>query len=115
MSLEHGLAKEGIFLIGDNDNEYFVTTGNQISMANALRLRGILDKVNSMDKEALKTLYHETMETTTISDKGGAGLGFIDMKKKTGTEYEYYLEPLDANTCFFILTIRIEKAMANEL
>ena len=49
------------------------------------------------------------MENTTISEKGGAGLGFIDIKKRTGTEYEYYFEPLDAEHCFFILTIRIRK------
>lgn len=109
-SLEHGLAKEGIFLIGDNESEYFVTTGNQISMNNAIRLRNMLDKINSMDKEQLKELYRTTMETTGISSKGGAGLGFIDMKKKTGTEYEYYLEPQDEHSCFFILTVRIEKA-----
>lgn len=114
-SLEQGLAKEGIFLIGDNETEYFVTTGNQISMQNAINLRGILDRVNALDKDELKALYRTVMETTGISEKGGAGLGFIDMKKKTGTEFEYYLEPLDEHSCFFILTIRIEKAAASAL
>lgn len=108
-SLEDGLAKDGIFLIGDNDYEYYVTTGNQISMDNAVRLRDILDRVNSLDKEELKALHKTTIQSTTISEKGGAGLGFIDIKKKTGTEYEYYFEPLSADHCFFILTIRIRK------
>lgn len=108
-SLEDGLAKDGIFLIGDNDYEYYVTTGNQISLDNAVRLRDILDRVNSLDKEELRSLHKTTMENTTISEKGGAGLGFIDIKKRTGTEYEYYFEPLDADHCFFILTIRIRK------
>lgn len=108
-SLEDGLAKDGIFLIGDNDYEYYVTTGNQISLDNAVRLRDILDRVNSLDKEELRSLHKITMENTTISEKGGAGLGFIDIKKRTGTEYEYYFEPLDAEHCFFILTIRIRK------
>ena len=44
-----------------------------------------------------------------ISDKGGAGLGFLDMAKKTGTKFEYYFEPLDDEKCFFILTIRVAK------
>ena len=108
-SLEDGLAKDGIFLIGDNDYEYYVTTGNQISMDNAVRLRDILDRVNSLDKDELKALHKTTIQSTTISEKGGAGLGFIDIKKKTGTEYEYYFEPLSADHCFFILTIRIRK------
>lgn len=108
-SLEAGLAKEGIFLIGDNETEYYVTTGNQIELDNAVRLRDILDRINSLDQEELKSLYRTTMENTTISDKGGAGLGFLDIRKKTGTEYEYYFEPIDPKYCFFILTIRIKK------
>lgn len=108
-SLEHGLAKEGVFLIGDNMTEYFVTTGNRISIHNAIRLRNVLDKINDLDQEELKALYKTAMLNSELSDKGGAGLGFIDMAKKTGTKYEYYFEPLDDNSCFFILTIRISK------
>lgn len=108
-SLEEGLAKEGIFLIGHNESEYFVTTGNSISLDNAVRLRNVLEKINSLDKDEIKLLYRAAMEYSEISDKGGAGLGFIDMAKKTGTKYEYYFEPTDADSCFFILTIRIEK------
>lgn len=108
-SLEDGLAKDGIFLIGDNEHEYYVTTGNQITLDNAVRLRDMLDRVNSMNKEELREFHKLTMQSTTISDKGGAGLGFIDIKKRTGTEYEYYFEPISADHCTFILTIRISK------
>ena len=108
-SLEEGLAKEGIFLIGNNENEYFITTGNQIPITDAIRLRGVLDDVNALDKDALKKRYMAKMESTMISDKGGAGLGFLDMAKKTGTKFEYYFEPLDDEKCFFILTIRVAK------
>lgn len=108
-SLENGLAKEGVFLIGDNDIEYFVTTGNRISIQNAIRLRNVLDKINDLDEDEIKSLYKTAMQNSEISEVGGAGLGFIDMAKKTGTKYEYYFEPLDDNFCFFILTIRIAK------
>ncbi|VXD19355.1 SiaB family protein kinase [Marinoscillum sp. 108] len=108
-SLEEGLAKEGVFLIGDNETEYFVTTGNRISMPNAIRLRDVLDKINELDRDEIKALYKTAMMNSELSEKGGAGLGFIDMAKKTGTKYEYYFEPLDNESCFFILTIRISK------
>ena len=108
-SLEDGLAKEGIFLIGDNAEGYFVTTGNQILIENAIRLRNVLDKINALDEEEVKALYKTAMMNSEISEVGGAGLGFIDMAKKTGTKYEYYFEPLDEKYCFFVLTIRISK------
>lgn len=108
-SLEQGLAKDGIFLIGHNDDEYYVTTGNQIETENAVRLRDTLDHINALDKEGLKELHKKKLEEGEISDVGGAGLGFIDIKKRTGTEYEYYFEPVDPKYCFLILTIRILK------
>ena len=40
-SLESGLVKQGIFLIGHNQNEYFITTGNNIEIKNAVMLRDI--------------------------------------------------------------------------
>ncbi len=108
-SLEEGLAKDGIFLIGHNENEYYVTTGNQIYTDNAVHLRDTLDYINALDKEGLRELHKIKMAEGQISDVGGAGLGFIDIKKRTGTEYEYYFEPQDDKHCFFVLTIRILK------
>lgn len=108
-SLEQGLAKDGIFLIGHNEDEYYVTTGNQITTENTIALRDTLDKINALDKDGLREMHKKAMFEGEISDVGGAGLGFIDIKKKTGTEYEYYFEPLSAEHCFFILTIRILK------
>lgn len=107
--LERGLAQEGIFVIGNNESEYYVTTGNQIENENVVHLRNMLDHINALDKDGLRELYKEKMEAGSISKVGGAGLGFIDIKKKTGTEYEYYFDPIDEKFCFFVLTIRILK------
>jgi len=108
-SIEKGLVKDGVFLIGHNDQEYFVSTGNQISTENAFRLRNTLDYINSLDEQGIKDLYRSTMQETEISEQGGAGLGFIDIAKKTGTKFEYYFEPDSETTCFFVLTIRVAK------
>ncbi|MFY0688728.1 MAG: SiaB family protein kinase [Cyclobacteriaceae bacterium] len=107
-SLEDGLAKDGIFLIGHNDDsEYFVTTGNQIMIDNAMRLRDVLEQINKLDNDGLKDLYRYKLQNSQLSDVGGAGLGFVDMAKKTGTKYEYYFEQTDDKYCFFVLTVRI--------
>ncbi|MEQ9468587.1 MAG: SiaB family protein kinase [Ekhidna sp.] len=108
-SLEQGLVKKGIFLIGHNESEYFITTGNNIEIKNAVVLRDILDNVNAQDADGLKQLYFQAMENSELGETGGAGLGFIDMAKKTGTKYEYYFEPDSETSCFFILTMRIAK------
>jgi len=108
-SLEEGLVKDGIFLIGHNEQEYFITTGNDISLQNAITLRDILDNINNLDEAGIKELYKSAMSKSELGATGGAGLGFIDMAKKTGTKYEYYFEPDSEDSCFFILTIRVNK------
>lgn len=108
-SLEHGLVKKGIFLIGHDKKEYFITTGNRIELNSAMVLRDALDKINSLDADGIKQMYREAMETSELGETGGAGLGFIDMAKKTGTQYEYYFEPISEKSCFFILTMRVPK------
>ena len=108
-SLESGLVKKGIFLIGHDQKEYFITTGNNIEIKSAVALRNILDKINSLDTQGLRELYFSAMENSGIGETGGAGLGFIDIAKKTGTQYEYYFEPESETSCFFILTMRVSK------
>ena len=108
-SLEQGLVKKGIFLIGHNEEEHFITTGNSIDMKSVVPLREILDNINSLDATGIKKLYFEAMENSELGETGGAGLGFIDMAKKTGTKYEYYFEPENENSCFFVLTMRVAK------
>ncbi|MEO9870425.1 SiaB family protein kinase [Ekhidna sp.] len=108
-SLEDGLVKEGIFLIGHDEKEYFITTGNNIQIKSAISLRDILDKINALDADGVKQMYRDAMENSELGDTGGAGLGFIDIAKKTGTKYEYYFEPDSEDACFFILTMRVSK------
>ena len=108
-SLEQGLVKKGIFLIGHNENEYFITTGNNIEIKSAITLRDVMDKINSLDADGIKQLYRDAMMNSEIGETGGAGLGFIDIAKKTGTKYEYYFEPDSETSCFFILTMRVSK------
>ncbi len=108
-SLEQGLVKKGIFLIGHNKKEYFITTGNNIELKSAVTLRDILDNINAMDADGIKQMYRDAMENSELGETGGAGLGFIDMAKKTGTKYEYYFEPDSETSCFFILTMRVPK------
>jgi hypothetical protein len=108
-SLEEGLAKTGIFLIGNDHNQYFITSGNGISNENIPALKSLIDNINSLNQDELKQLHKEKMRETAISDKGGAGLGFIDIARKTGNPLEYHFEPIDENNSFFLLKTIISR------
>jgi len=72
-------------------------------------LTKILDHINTLDKEGLKELYKTQMREGRLSEKGGAGLGFIDIARKTGRKLHYHFLPIDDETHFFILTSTISR------
>ena len=101
--------KRGVFLIHKDESQYGVTTGNIVAIENIKDLKEQLDLINSLDKEGLKKLHKEQIKGGTLSDKQGAGLGFIDIAKKTGNPLEYHFLDIDDQVSFFILTSRIER------
>ena len=98
-----------IFMIGKQDSAYIITSGNPIKNEDVAHLRSKLDQINSLDKEGLKQLYKDIIKSTSLSDKGGAGLGFVDMARKSGSPLEYDFERLDDQYSFFSLRTKIAK------
>ncbi len=99
----------GIFLVSKGENEYSVTTGNAIDNDRIEEMTEMLETINKMDKDELKGLYKRQMKEGRLWDKGGAGLGFIDIKRKTGKELEYHFLPISNDTSFFLLTSTISR------
>ena len=102
-------AGRGIFMVSKGDVEYHVTTGNVIENAKIEELTRILDNINILDKEGLKQLYKTQMREGRLSEKGGAGLGFIDIARKTGRKLEFHFLSIDEENSFFILTSTISR------
>lgn len=99
----------GIFLVAKGADEYSVTTGNTVDNNKIPDLKKLLEQVNSLDKEELTELYKKQIKEGRLSDKGGAGLGFIDIKRKTGRNLDYHFLPINEDTSFFLLTSTISR------
>lgn len=102
-------AGRGIFMVSKGDVEYHVTTGNVIENTKIEELSRILDHINLLDKEGLKQLYKTQMREGRLSEKGGAGLGFIDIARKTGRKLDFHFLSIDEDNSFFILTSTISR------
>lgn len=99
-----------IFMIGKQNDEYIITSGNAMKSENVDTLKEKLENINSLDKDGLKSLYKDIIKTTSISDKGGAGLGFVDMARKSGQKLEFDFQPMENGHTFFSLKTRIPRA-----
>lgn len=104
-----GLAGHGILMIDEGDNTYSITTGNVVTKEKSQQTSNILDSINALSREEIKAAYVKQMKEGRLSDKGGAGLGFLDMAKKTGNKFQYHVENLNEEKDFFILRTIISK------
>lgn len=96
-----------IFMIGKNEKGYNIVTGNYILSDRVEKLKSRIDHVNTLDRDGLKTLYKEVLNNDERSDKGGGGLGIIDIARKSGQNLVYDFMEVDSKYSFFSLYINI--------
>lgn len=66
-----------------------------------------INQVNSLNAEELKKLYTELLSNGGFSAKGGAGLGLIEMSRKSGLPLKYNFIDKDGKSCKFLLVLEI--------
>jgi len=98
-----------LFMIAKTEADYTITTGNYMKTAHVQNLKEKLDVINGMNQEELKEFYKQVLNEGTISDKGTAGLGLIDIARKSGQKLEYEFTPINDTLTFFSLSVRIEE------
>ena len=90
-------------IIAQDEDEYLVTLANLIFNSNKDAIVDRLEEINSFDEKQVKNLYMEVLTNGIISNKGGAGLGFITMAMKSKNKLNYSVQEInDALSCFSI-------------
>ena len=78
-------------LIGKNQEAYYFACGNLILNDTIPKVENKLMQLNKLTKEQVKEYYMQVLTDGQISQKGGAGLGFITitMKSRNKLTYEF--------------------------
>ncbi|MBE9466819.1 MAG: hypothetical protein IMY72_00700 [Bacteroidetes bacterium] len=97
----------GLFIVGKKEGVWNVITANKINKVKIDDLRLMIDTINSMTKEELTKLYKKQIKEGVLSKRGGAGLGLIDIARKTGQQLDYQFLPLDNDDFFFLLKVKV--------
>lgn len=105
---EEANKNDAMFMIvrGD-DGIYYIHTGNYVLNTKKQILQDRMDKVNAMTPEELRAHYVDRLSTTELSEKGGAGLGIIDIARKSGNKLAYSFNTVSEKYSFFSLIVRI--------
>ncbi|MEL6535893.1 MAG: SiaB family protein kinase [Bacteroidota bacterium] len=105
--MEPGQVGSGFFVIGKKEATYYIITSNKVANDKIPGLKSALEEVNSATPQELKEMFKKQIKEGSLSDKGGAGLGLIDIARKSGYPLDYQFLPLDQTHSFFILKVEI--------
>jgi hypothetical protein len=97
----------GVFVLKKENLKYFITTGNIIDNEHIASLQEQIEYVNKLNEEELKAFHRQVLVDGKISSKGGAGLGLIDMARKSGNKLLYAFEKVDEKYSYFYLHTEI--------
>ncbi|MFN8254987.1 MAG: SiaB family protein kinase [Bacteroidales bacterium] len=89
------------------DGNFNLISGNFVEEPKVKFLKDRMDQINFLTLEELKILYQLILNNQEYSEKGGGGLGLIDIAKRTGHEFEYSFHNQNNGSYFFCLKIVI--------
>lgn len=101
-------------LVLQTEDDYKVTFGNLIKSENTHKIIERIDTLNEMEPEEVKELYMEVLSNGIMSNKGGAGLGFITMALKAKSKIGYQSEQVSDELTFFSVNIALERTKKGE-
>lgn len=115
--VRHGLVDEvrnriqGSFGLTNRYGEIHIFSANHITTEQAAEIEEKLSSVNELTQEELKTNYRRILSEGEFSGKGGAGLGLIEMARKSDKPLQYKMRPAGNRVEF---CMQIDRLIAGE-
>lgn len=102
---------DGIVILGYDEGDFYIMVGNLVDTNSVETLKNRIIRVNSLDKEGLKSLHTEVLVNGSISEKGGAGLGLIEIAMKSRNNIDFEFSQYDEELSFFAMQIKLSSSI----
>ncbi|OQY03321.1 MAG: hypothetical protein B6I20_05255 [Bacteroidetes bacterium 4572_117] len=99
----------GLFMIGKKRDKYFIITSNRIKKSQIVKVEESLRQINKASLKELNKMHFEQLKDGKISEKGGAGLGLIDIARKTSKKILYNFVSINKHYSYFLMKVVIDK------
>lgn len=103
-----GVTFPGLFATRNVQECIYITSANLIENTKVSVLKERLEKLNNLDKEQIKALYMDILSKGELSDKGGAGLGLVEMIRKSENPLEFNFENENDKLSLFYLMLKMQ-------
>lgn len=102
--------KHNFFLLYATEKHVKMIGANLIANTAIEKISKHIERINSFNDPAdLKHYYLEHLENNELSDKGGAGLGFITIAMKSGNKLGVVFEKINEIRSMFLMEVSINK------
>ena len=99
----------GAFYVRSVGSAFFIASANTVTNDTIPSIQEKLDKVNSLSTEELRVLQKQVLAKGKLSERGGAGLGIIEMARRTGRKISYDFEAVNESTSVFFIQLTISE------
>lgn len=92
----------GLFIINRHPEAYSITYGNWVAADIKDMLEERLGTISNKEQGELKEYYLEILSSSGFSSKGGAGLGLVDMARKSSGKLAYHFVPVNDGYFYYL-------------
>lgn len=99
-----------LFLLRGSESNHEVTAMNPVNTEDAVRLQAGIDRLEQLDVQQMKQVFLRGLQSDQRTDRGGAGLGLIEMARRSGNPLRHAFAPIDGTHQLFILQVLLGRA-----
>jgi hypothetical protein len=96
-----------VVVISTNPDSYCVSAGNYILHKDVPGLEARFQELQNLDKAELKKLYKTQLRKDRDPAAQGAGLGLIDMARRSSEPIQFSFDKIDEEYSFFTLIVTV--------
>jgi len=112
-NFSHDICNKDFYQLSVTDDRVIISSANAIQAQYADKINSHIDHINSLDKASLRKLRQDVLKFGSLNDKGGAGLGLIEMVRKSGLPLKKAFIPF--NNGYNLLLLGLEIPIDREL
>ncbi len=103
-----------LFLLRCQENGQQVAAVNAIKKKDVPGIHELMQRLNGLDRGELKELFLTGLQRVTDGQRRGAGLGLIEMARRSGSDLGYLFRGLGNEHELFVLAVRLGVVMPFE-
>jgi hypothetical protein len=96
-------------LILKNKDHFIIRASNPLLVKHEKKLHERLNILNSLNRSGLMEAYKKTITDGTFTEKGGAGLGLLEIAKISALPLKYSFTPIDDSHIMYMIEVAIDK------